>query len=187
MHKNATKCNKTQRNWCKTNMSIKNYRYIWDVSTAFSNLCSSAPIALRLGSSNRHRGCLTGLAFGSMLSACSTSSLGTPGMSEGHQAKISQCSQRNSLSTLSYVESKFTAMEVVFAGSMGWTRTFLESWVVLKAWSGRDRPTSDSTLWSVSPLSHAYSTVMPKVCAILLNSLSQVSDTSNPLSLWWLL
>jgi hypothetical protein len=32
---------------------------------------------------------LTGLDFGSTLSACSTSSLGTPSMSEGHQAKIS--------------------------------------------------------------------------------------------------
>jgi hypothetical protein len=47
---------------------------------AFSNLCSSAAIALRLGSLNRQRGCLTGLAFGSTLSACSMSSLGTPGM-----------------------------------------------------------------------------------------------------------
>jgi hypothetical protein len=65
------------------------------------------------------------------------------------------------------------------AGSMGWTRTFLESWVESKTWSGRDRPTSGSTLWSVSPLSRAYSTIMPNICAILLNSLSQVSDTSK--------
>jgi hypothetical protein len=32
---------------------------------------------------------LTGFALGSMFSAYSMSSLGTPGMSEGHQAKIS--------------------------------------------------------------------------------------------------
>jgi hypothetical protein len=49
------------------------------------------------------------------------SSLGTPGMSEGHQAKISQCSWRNSTSTLSYAGSRFTAMEVVLFGSTGWT------------------------------------------------------------------
>jgi hypothetical protein len=69
------------------------------IKPAFSNLCSSAAIALRFGSSNRQRGCLIGLAFGSTFSACSTSSLGTLGMSEGHQAKISQRSRRNSTST----------------------------------------------------------------------------------------
>jgi hypothetical protein len=45
--------------------------------------------------------------------------LGTPGMPEGHQAKISQRSWRNSMSALSYVGFRFTAMEVVFAGSVG--------------------------------------------------------------------
>jgi hypothetical protein len=75
--------------------------------------------------------------------------------------------------------SRFTAMDFVFAGSVGWTWTFLESWVVSKAWSGRDQPTSGSTLWSVSPLSRVYSAAMPKVCAILLNSLLQVFDTSK--------
>jgi hypothetical protein len=116
---------------------------------AFSSLCSSDAIAFLLGSSHYHRGCLTGLAFGSRFSACSTSSLGTPSMSEGHQVKISQCSWRNSTSTLSYVGSKFTAMEVVLLGSVGWIQTFLESCVAAKAWSGRDRPTLGSTLWSV--------------------------------------
>jgi hypothetical protein len=58
---------------------------------------------------------------------CSTSSLGTPGMSEGHQVKISQCSRRNSTSALSYAGSKFTAMEVVLFGSVGWTWIFFES------------------------------------------------------------
>jgi hypothetical protein len=53
---------------------------------------------------------LTGFALGSTFSACLTSSLGTPGMSEGHQAKISQRSRRNSMSALSYVGSKFTAV-----------------------------------------------------------------------------
>jgi hypothetical protein len=38
---------------------------------------------------------------------------------------------------------------------------------------------SGNTLWSISPLSLAYSAVMLKVCAILLNYLSQVFDTSK--------
>jgi hypothetical protein len=62
---------------------------------------------------------LTGFALGSMFSACSMSSLETPGISEGHQAKISQRSQRNSTSALSYAGSKFTAIEVVLFGSVG--------------------------------------------------------------------
>jgi hypothetical protein len=70
---------------------------------------------------------LTGFALGSTFCTCSTSSLGTPGMSEGHQAKISQCSRRNSMNALSYVGSKFTAMEVVLFGSIGWTCIFFES------------------------------------------------------------
>jgi hypothetical protein len=70
---------------------------------------------------------LTGFALGSTFSACSTSSLGTPGIFEGHQAKISQRSWRNSTSALSYVGSKFTTMEVVLFGSVGWTCIFFES------------------------------------------------------------
>jgi hypothetical protein len=59
------------------------------MNPAFSSLCSSDAIAFLLGSSNHRSGCFTGFAFGSTFSACSMSSLGTPGMSEGHQAKIS--------------------------------------------------------------------------------------------------
>jgi hypothetical protein len=70
---------------------------------------------------------LTGFALGSTFSACSTSSLGTPGISEGHHAKNSQRSRMNSTSALSYAGSKFTAMEVVLFGSVGWTCIFFES------------------------------------------------------------
>jgi hypothetical protein len=94
---------------------------ISQMNPAFSSLCSSNAIAFLLGLSNRHSGCLTGFALGSTFSACSTSSLGTPGMSKGHQAKIFQRSQRNSTSALSYAGSRFTAMEVVLFGSVGWT------------------------------------------------------------------
>jgi hypothetical protein len=70
---------------------------------------------------------LTGFALGSTFNACSTSSLGTPGMSEGHQAKISQHSRRNSTSALSYAGSRFTAIDVVLFGSVGWIWIFFES------------------------------------------------------------
>jgi hypothetical protein len=103
------------------------------MNPAFSSLCSSDAIASLLGLSNRHNGCLTGFALGSTFSACLTSSLGTPGMSEGHQAKISQHSQRNLMSALSYAGSRFTAMEVVLFGSVRWTWIFFESWVASKA------------------------------------------------------
>jgi hypothetical protein len=97
------------------------------MNLVFSNLCSSDAIAFLLGSSNHLSGCLTGFALGSTFSACSTSSLGTPGMSEGHQVKISQRSRRNSTSALSYVGSRFTAIEVILFGSIGWTWIFFES------------------------------------------------------------
>jgi hypothetical protein len=64
---------------------------------------------------------LTGFALGSTFNACSTSSLGTPGMSDGHQVKISQRSRRNSMSALSYAGSRFTTIDVVLLGSVGWT------------------------------------------------------------------
>jgi hypothetical protein len=89
------------------------------MNPTFSSLCSSDAIAFLLGSSNLHSGYFTGFALGSTFSVCSTSSLGTPGMSEGHQAKISQCSRRNLMSVLSYVGSRFTAIEVVLFGSVG--------------------------------------------------------------------
>jgi hypothetical protein len=45
---------------------------------------------------------LTGFVLGKILSSCSASSLGMPGISAGHQANILQCSRRNSMSALSY-------------------------------------------------------------------------------------
>jgi hypothetical protein len=71
-----------------------------DVLISLMNLVSSkwwssVVVALRFGSSKHQRGCLTSRAFGSTLSACMASSLGTPSMSMGHQAKISPRSQRN--------------------------------------------------------------------------------------------
>ena len=102
-------------------------------------------MALRLGSEKRRKGCFTGLARGSKLRWCSASSLGTPGMSAGHHAKIFQCSRRNSTSALSYATSMFAAMEVVFFGSVGWICTSFESLAVLKVGSLRDLPASGNT------------------------------------------
>src|SRR3954464_4107908 len=62
------------------------------------------------------RGCFTGLHFGSMFKLCSASSLGTPFMSAGCQAKMSLFSQRNSTSVLSYLGSRFVPMTVTFGG-----------------------------------------------------------------------
>jgi hypothetical protein len=94
------------------------------MNPAFSSLRSSDAIAFLFGLSNCHSSCLTGLALGSTFSTCSMSSLGTPSMSEGHRANISQRSWRNSMSALSYARSRFTAMEVVLFGSVGWTWIF---------------------------------------------------------------
>jgi hypothetical protein len=97
------------------------------MNPVFSSLCNSDAIAFLLGSSNHRSDCLTGFALGSTFSACSTSSLGTLGISKGHQAKIFQRSWRNLTSVLSYPGSKFTAMEVVLFGSVGWTCIVFES------------------------------------------------------------
>jgi hypothetical protein len=86
------------------------------MNLAFSSLCNFDAIAFLLGSSNHRSGCLTSFALGSTFSACSTSSLGTHGMAEGH-----------STSALSYAGSRFTAIEVVLFRSMGWTWIFFES------------------------------------------------------------
>jgi hypothetical protein len=59
------------------------------INLAFSSLCNSDAIAFLLGSSNHRNGCLTSFSLGSTFNACLTSSLGTPGMSDGHQTKIS--------------------------------------------------------------------------------------------------
>ena len=89
-------------------------------SAAVSRLISS-PMAFRFGSENLRMACCIGLAFGSTSSACSASFLGIPGMSAGHQAKISQFSRRNSTSALSYAIGKVVDTRAVLLGSVGCT------------------------------------------------------------------
>ena len=93
-------------------------RYLLNKPASLSRSISDS-MALRFGSEKRRKGCLIGLAIGSKFRWCSASSLGTPGMSAGHHAKITQRSQRNSTSVLSYALSMFVAIAVVFLGSFG--------------------------------------------------------------------
>src|SRR3954471_5171015 len=69
---------------------------------AASRRCTSSAMARRRSSLKGRSDCLTCRALGSVLSLCSASSLGTPGMTEGFHAKMSQFSRRNSMSALSY-------------------------------------------------------------------------------------
>jgi hypothetical protein len=63
---------------------------------------TSSPIARCLSVLKRQSDCFIGQTLGSKYNLCSTSSLGTPGMSDGFHAKMSQFSQRNSIGALSY-------------------------------------------------------------------------------------
>ena len=111
---------------------------------SLSRLISDS-IVLRFGSEKRRKGCRIGLARGSRLRGCSASSLGTPGMSAGHHAKISQRSRRNLTSAFFYAISKFVAIAVVFLGSVGWICTSLEFLAQSKICSLSVLPPSGST------------------------------------------
>src|SRR4051812_3204953 len=97
------------------------------INLATKSLTTSSPIVLRLSSLNRRRNCLTGLYLGSTLRVCSTSSLGTPGMSEGFHAKMSRFSRMNSMSALSYFGSKFVLILNCLDESLGTKSTSLVS------------------------------------------------------------
>src|SRR3954469_8692271 len=101
-----------------------------------SSLFISILMALARGSDSLQMDCLTGLVSGKTLSACSANSLGTPGMSAGHQAKISQRSRRNSTSALSYVGLRSLAINAVLEASVGWTCTLFVLTVESKDMSG---------------------------------------------------
>src|SRR6266567_2768309 len=109
--------------------------YISLINPASLSLLIPDSIALRFGSEKCLKGCMIGLANGSTLSECSASSLGTPGLSAGHHAKIFQFSRRNLTSALSYAESISVAMDVVFFGSVGWICTSFEFLEVSKVGS----------------------------------------------------
>ena len=58
-----------------------------------------------------------GFAFLSRSKECSASSLGTPGLSDGYHAKMSQFSQRKEVSVPSYAESRLALFTAVLCGS----------------------------------------------------------------------
>src|ERR1043165_777518 len=102
----------------------------WKISLmnpAASSLAISCPIAFLFSEEKRLRDSFTGLAFGSTRNLCSANSLGTPGMSDGFHAKISQFSRRKLMRSTSYFGSKSVAMLVNLSSSEGWIRTLLVS------------------------------------------------------------
>jgi hypothetical protein len=66
--------------------------------------------------------------------------LGTPAMSEGYHAKMSQFSRRNSTSTSSYLGLRFVPMEVVLVASPATSFTYLVSTVGFKLGGEADIP-----------------------------------------------
>ena len=95
--------------------------FVSRMNLASSSLLTSSPMALRFGSEKRRSDYLTGFALVKIWRECSASSLGIPGMSAGHQAKISQFSRRNSTSALSYAIGKVVDTRTVLDGSVGCT------------------------------------------------------------------
>jgi len=57
-----------------------------------------------------------GRAFSLRSKECSASSLGTPGMSEGFHAKMSQLARRKEVSASSYAESRSAPIKAVLSG-----------------------------------------------------------------------
>src|SRR3954468_7089606 len=146
------------------------------IKSAASSLLISLPIALARGSDSLRMDCLTGLFLGKTFSAWSANFLGTPGMSVGHQAKISQRSRRNSTSAPSYAELRSLAIRAVLEASVGWTYTFLVLTVESKDISGAFCLVTGGAPLSVTSRSLTSSSCMPKDWEILLKSLSHWSD-----------
>jgi hypothetical protein len=80
---------------------------------AASSFTNSFLMASLLSEENRRSHCFLGMAFGSTFSQCSINSLGTPGISAGFHANISQLALRKSMSASSYLPSSPALMSVV--------------------------------------------------------------------------
>ena len=74
---------------------------------------TSTLIASFRSCAKRQSRCLTGFAVLSRSKECSASSLGTPGMSDGFHAKMSQFSWRKEVSAPSYAESRLASISAV--------------------------------------------------------------------------
>src|ERR1044072_662767 len=106
-----------------------------------SRQLTSSPIALRLGSENRRSACFTGFVFGLMRSACSANSRGIPGMSAGHQAKISHSSWRKAMRAVACSSGRWAYTRTVFSRSVGCTW-----WVIVLLLMLKSRPYSFDSL-----------------------------------------
>ena len=129
------------------------------IKPAFSSRCTSSLMALRFGFENRHRVCFTGLALGLTLSACSASSLGIPGMSDGCHAKISQRSRRNSMSALSYASVRSFNTLTFFVRSVRWTCVWEVCALASNSLDAFFLPSSTSFAWSTPAVSALCSSV----------------------------
>jgi hypothetical protein len=87
------------------------------MNPAATKRASSAQIASLLSGVKRCNFCRIGLARGLTFSLCSTSSLGTPGISVGCHANTSRLSCRNWTSVPSYLSSKLELMMAVLRSS----------------------------------------------------------------------
>ena len=89
------------------------------MNSAARNQAISSSTTLLFSSDRWRKGCLTGLTSGQTCSLCSAKSVGTPGMSLGDHAKISQFSWRKSTSSLSYLLSRPVPMTACLSGCSG--------------------------------------------------------------------
>ena len=84
-------------------------------------------MALRLLSSRRCRHCLAGFEPRMRRSACSATSRGMPGMSDGFHAKASRLARRKSMSSHSYLVGCWVPICTLLVGSVGSIPTALVS------------------------------------------------------------
>ena len=137
------------------------------INLAARNRSTSSHIAFLLGSENRRRLCLTGLTFGKTWSVCSANVLSIPGISAGHQTKISQFSRRNLKSALSYAGDRLVDTSAIFDGIIGWTWCALVSLLVLNSSLGAVLRVSGGNVWSVKAYSCSNSSCIPNDSEIL--------------------
>ena len=102
----------------------------WNTSLmnlATRSLATSLRMAQHLSSSKRHMHCLTGFEPRTRHNACSVTSRGMPGISEGFHTKTSQLAHRKSASSHSYLARSWVPIHTVLVGSVGSIPTALVS------------------------------------------------------------
>src|SRR3954464_6840682 len=103
----------------RTGFAIQVAFFVSRMNCASNSRLISSPIALRLGSENRRNACFIGLVFGLMQSACSANSRGIPGMSAGHQTKISHSLRRKAMRAFACSSGRWASCGLFFLGPLG--------------------------------------------------------------------